>query len=211
VPSLSLLIPTVGKLELECALASVAPQLQPQDEVIVIGDTLDNPLIESRRIVESFGPQFRWLEYAGTEHTWGHDQLNHGIANARGDYLHFNDDDDIWTLDALDCIREAIAQSPGRVLLFKFMSWHRMIFWEKEGYLLQDHVGGHCIVCPNVPGKVGLWAPHYQGDFNFVMSTILLSGGIGRVVWVDRIVAVARPDQQTRCEVLAFVGRKLAV
>jgi hypothetical protein len=201
------LIPTAGRIELECALASIAPQLAPDDEVLIIGDTLNDGLRGSQAITRSFGPQFRWLEYKGTEHSYGHQQLNYGISQATGAYLHCNDDDDIWTPDAAASMRRGIDADPGRPLLFRFQSWHFYTYWDWHGMLAQDHVGGHCLLAPNIPGKVGKWGDHYQGDFDYVMDTVTLHGGIDSVVWRDEIVVIARPNIELRRQVLAASGR----
>jgi hypothetical protein len=208
VPSISLLIPTAGRWELECALSSVVLQLAPEDEVIVIGDTLDDPLLHSQAIVASFGPQFRWIEYPDVEHTFGHAQLNAGIAVARGDVIHCNDDDDIWADDALISMRRAATQFPGRPLLFRFISRHHLTaFWDRYGVLAQDHVGGHCLVAPNIPGKMGVWGRHYQGDFEYVLDTVTRQGGVENVIWRDELIAVARPGAEHRQLVMEIAGR----
>jgi len=208
VTSFSLLIPTAGRPELECALSSIVLQLAPEDEVIVIGDTLDDPLLHSQAIVESFGPQFRWIEHKDEEHTFGHRQLNAGIAAARGDYIHCQDDDDIWSDDALPSMRRAALQFPGRPFLFRFISRHHgQPFWDRYGLLAQDHVGGHCLVTPNTTGKVGKWSDRYQGDFDFVLDTVTLQGGIDNVIWRDEIIAVARPGAEHRQLVMEIAGR----
>jgi len=205
--SLSFLVPTAGRLEIECALASIAPQLEPDDEVVVIGDTLGAVLTGSQAIVESFGPQFRWVEYAGQVHTYGHQQLNYGISVARGDYIHCSDDDDIWAPEAAKAMRRGIDADPGRPLLFKFHSWHSYTYWDFYGLLAMNHVGGHCLVAPNIAGKIGRWGDSYQGDFDYIMETVTLHGGIDSVVWRDEIVCIARPSIAHRQQVLRASGR----
>lgn len=206
-PSISFLVPTAGRPEIECALASLVPQLQDGDEVLVLGDTTDGPLEQSQEIVASFGQPYRWIDCQSREHTWGHAEINHGIAQAKGDLIHVNDDDDIWTEGAANVMRRAAAEFPGRPLLFRFLSWHSLVFWDRQGMLAQDHVGGHCLVAPNIPGMVGEWGLHYQGDFSYILRTVSLHGGIDSVIWRNELVALARPAIEVRRMVLEAAGR----
>lgn len=212
-PTLSVLIPTPGLgRPLGRCLQSVREQpLLPGDEVLVIGDTAEGPLPEVEATVASFGPQYRYLEHAGQVHTFvgdtdyhsfGHEQLNHGISRARGDLLVFQDDDDIFTEGALAAIRGAATEHPGRPLLFRFVSRFRTLVWGAAKTIAQEHIGGHCFVVPNKPEWLGEWGPHYQGDYTFIRETLDrwpgLNGsppGDDAVVWVDKVIALARPDQ----------------
>lgn len=201
-PTISFLVPTAGRPEIECCLASIAPQLEPGDEVLVIGDTTDGPLPDSQAIVASFGPQFQWLEYSGHEHTWGHAQLNYGIACAQADYLCFNDDDDVWTPDAAATIRTQAVAHPEKLLLFRFWSRFNVPFWDQRGLLAPNHVGGHCLVCPNDKNRLGRWGHFYQGDWTFIETTVELNGGASSVLWFEDVLAVARPSDELRQAVM---------
>lgn len=183
-------------------------QLGPQDECIVVGDTCEEELPEVEALVRSFGQNFRYLAHDTGMHDFGHSQLNYGIENARGDYVHCNDDDDIWADDALASMRRAARQYPGQPFLFRFISRHHgSIYWDRYGMLAQDHIGGHCLVAPNLPGKLGLWSSRYQGDFDYILDTVTRQGGIDSVIWRDEIIALARPNADHRQLVLSLAGR----
>lgn len=193
-PTLSILIPTAGRLELRRALMAVQPQLKRGDEVIVIGDTTDGPLPQSEAIVKSFGKQYRYAEHGSDAHTWGHEQINHGLTLAKGDYLHVSDDDDIHTPNALATFRLLAAHvTEPRPFLFRFKSWQGPIFWVQPGLFARNWIGGHCLLAPNVKGKVGQFTPEYSGDFSFVESTVNFYGGPQHAVWREEIVVHARP------------------
>lgn len=191
-PTITCLIPTPGQgRPLKRCLHSVAPQLRDGDEVLVIGDTHDGPLPEVESVVASFGPRFRYLPYDAGHHCWGHCQLNAGIALARGAYLSFNDDDDVYAPRALESIRRAVSDLPGpRPLLFRFVTHYRLLLGVREA-VEPGWVGGHMLVCPNVPGKVGRWTERYEGDFDFIVDTI--SCWPEGPLWRPEVIALARP------------------
>jgi hypothetical protein len=117
------------------------------------------------------------------------------MARASGTHLVFCDDDDVATPDALQAIRDTLADiTEPKVLLFRFRSFFKFIFWDQRGLIAQGHVGGHCIVVPNVPEKLGHWAPHYEGDFTFIRETVDLWGE-ANVVWRENLIAWARPTE----------------
>jgi hypothetical protein len=195
-------------MSLEYCLASIAYQLQPGDEVLVIGDTTDGPLPQIQQLVDSFDDtRLRYLPAPSTQHSWGHRELNYGIRQARGDWLSFNDDDDIWTPGAADSIRAAAETAAGRPLLLRFMTYHGYVAWTNRAYFAETHVGGHCIVCPNVPDKLGVWTDRYQGDWDFIKETVDLHGGEANIIWREEIIALARPTPDVLQQVLVQAGR----
>jgi hypothetical protein len=67
--------------------------------------------------------------------------------------------------------------------------------WETAGVLAQDHIDAECIVCPNVPARLGTWNPaRYQGDYDFIAETVAKWGGVGRVAWRPEVIAQAQPS-----------------
>lgn len=192
-PTLSLLIPTFGRDSLRRTIASALPQLAPGDEIVVIGDTRLGPLPGTAAICAAAGSRVRYLPHDGGRMSYGHDQLNHGMRHATGDYLAFNDDDDIWTPGALDALRRTAATHPGVPLLFRFRSYHGgRVFWDTAGLIAEGHIGGHCLVAPNDPAKLGKWTRRYQGDFDFVRDT-LARYPRESALWLDVVIAIARP------------------
>jgi glycosyltransferase involved in cell wall biosynthesis len=201
--SLSIVIPTPGQgRPLKRCLRSIASQgLALPDEVLVVGDTTDGELPEVQALVERFGRQYRYLSHVGAEHTFGHDQINRGIAEAQpGHLLVFQDDDDVFTEGAFDAIREAAQDTidkygEPRPLMFRFVTRFRTLVWGASPVLAQDHVGGHCFVVPNRKEYLGTWAPHYQGDWTAIRTTLdKWPGGDSAVVWREEVIALARPN-----------------
>ncbi len=174
-------------------LNSIAPQLDPSDEVIVVGDVHDGPLPNVESWVASYGSQFRYVPMDAGHHCFGHCQNNLGLKLAQGKYVHFNDDDDVWTVDAVGLMRKSVSLYPKDALLFRFHSYFGLDFWDIAGHFERNYIGGHCLVAPNVTGKIGQWTCEYTGDFDYVESTVNLYGGPDRAIWINEFVAKARP------------------
>lgn len=194
-PSFTFIVPTHrDDRPLTRCLSSLAGQLDPSDEVIVVGDVHDGPLPKVEAWVESYGSRFRYLSLDAGHHCFGHHQLDYGISHAKGDYIHCNDDDDVWTPDAVALMRRSVTVYPEKyALLFRFHSYFGLDFWDFAGNMERNHIGGHCLVTPNVPDKIGSWTCDYTGDFDYVSSTVENFGGVEKAIWINEFVARARP------------------
>lgn len=198
--TLSIIIPTCDPARpLRRCLASIASQpLLPGDEVIVVGDMVDNPLVEVAALMRDMPPQFIYLPTQNPKgHTWGHEEINLGIEVAGGDYLVFNDDDDVFVKGAFDAIRGAAAALvEPRPMMFRFVTQPRALLWATPE-IRYERVGGHNLVTPNIKERLGRWTERYQGDFDFIRSTIdLWPNKDADIVWDERVIAFARPDTQ---------------
>jgi glycosyltransferase involved in cell wall biosynthesis len=193
-PTITFAVPTIDPQRplLRC-LASIAPQLLTGDEVLVIGDTHDGPLPHAEEITGRFGPQFRYLELDAGHHCWGHCQLNFAMTQAKGDYWHANDDDDVWLRDAAKLMREGAEKWPKRLILFRFLSQFGTVYWDEVGRVERDHIGGHCIFAPLIWSKMGRYACVYSGDFDYIVQTVAKFGGANQAIWLDDIICRARP------------------
>jgi len=186
---LSIIVPTPDGDGLDALHASLAGQLQPGDELIIVGDTHDGALPHVAAWCAAHGAQY--LAHDAGHHCWGHCQINHGMRHALGDYLVFNDDDDVFAPQALTAIRRAIAQQAApRVLLFKFYA-ARLGRTLPERYAVEESaIGGHCIVPPNDGARLGQWGCRYGGDFDFIQTT--LAHWPDGPAWFDDVIALAR-------------------
>jgi len=190
---LSIIVPTPDGDGLEALLASVDPQLADGDEVLIVGDTheRDDQLSWLAAAIEGRGAPYRFLPYNAGHHCWGHCQINYGLTQATGDYLVFIDDDDVFTPDALRTIRQRIAllDTP-RVLMFKFHCQRLGRTLPERYEAVESAIGGHCIVPPNIPTRLGQWGERYGGDFDFIRSTLDLWDV--PPAWNDDVIAIAR-------------------
>lgn len=201
-PTITAIVPTQGRPTLERTLDSVRDQLLPGDEVLVVIDTHEMDRDTQTAIgdrIAPYGPQFWVLGHDAERHNWGHSQINHALTCATGDYIVANDDDDIWTPGAFAAIREAAQTFPGRLLLFRFRSYigGGFIFWHTPGleWVRQGHIGGHSLVMPNIPGKVG-WrtTTRYEADFDQIVDAIQKHAP-DEPVFCDFVIASQRPQE----------------
>jgi len=193
-PTLSIIIPTPDGVGLSRCIRSIVEQeIVAGDEVLIVGDTHSGALDHVEEDVCRLGGPFRYLAHDAGRHAWGHPQINFGMEVAHGDYLVFQDDDDIFTEGAFAVIRAALAlQSEPVPHMFRFVTQNRRLLWQ-ERRLEEGVIGGHQFVIPNLPGRVGEWTDRYCGDFDFVTSTLRLWPP-DSVVWREEIIAYARPD-----------------
>ena len=172
-PTLSVIVATVGRPTLRRALASVALQLEPGDEIIVVCDASDDA---------------------------GDTPRNDAMPRARGTHLAFLDDDDVYAPDALERMRRFAREHPGRIGIFKMKHPSGTTHWrEGEPVLRYANVSTQTFLVPNVPGKLGRWhrgvprpdaKGYYIGDYAFITETVRLQGD---PVFVDEVTVHARP------------------
>jgi glycosyltransferase involved in cell wall biosynthesis len=197
-PRLTVIIPTRDPARpLWRTLDSVEAQpLAKGDEVIVAIDSFEageRQIERMKRLVAEYGPQYRAIAHDQDRHTFGHDQINAAMAQAKGDYFIWCDDDDIFLPGAFEAVREAArALKEPRPLLFGFRA-NSGIAHDHQRPIVQDQVGGHQLVPPNLPDKLGRWSERYQGDFDFIRSTLDLWGGDDALVRVDYAISAQRP------------------
>jgi glycosyltransferase involved in cell wall biosynthesis len=177
-PTLSIIVATAGRPTLRRTLASVAPQLKPGDEIMVVcdasGDAGDTPRMDA-------------------------------MPRARGTHLAFLDDDDVYAPDALEKMRRFAREHPGRIGIFKMKHPAGTTHWRGgEPVLRYANVSTQTFLVPNVPGKLGRWhrdvprpdgKGHYIGDYAFITETAQLQGD---PVFVDEVTVYARPVDPLR-------------
>lgn len=141
----SIVVATKGRDSLAATLASVAPQLEAGDEVLVVR----------------------------SEHPWGHQARNEAIPRCAGTHLLFIDDDDRHMKGALELVREHVGQAPGKVHIFA-MAYSNGSVVAPVWPLRVGTVGTPMFCVPNKPGRLGVWSERHEGDFDFIASTMEL-------------------------------------
>ena len=103
-PLVSILIRTVGRVEwLKQALESVANQTWPNVEAVVVEDGPPN----SQSVVDGFGDRLV-VRYRATGEKVGRARAgNLALADARGEWLNFLDDDDVLFADHVEVLMDA--------------------------------------------------------------------------------------------------------
>lgn len=183
--SLSIIIPTVGRPSLRALLErDIVPQLAEGDEVLVVGD---GPQPQARAQAEGLDARVRYLEF-GPDHYWGHPQRNHAMGQARGAHLMSLDDDDILLPGALKDVRSEIAANPGRPLIFR-MNHAGTVLWSDPNVRLAN-LSTQMFVVPNIASRLGTWGRRYEGDFDFIRSTLdLFPEKDAAAAWCDKVIA----------------------
>jgi glycosyltransferase involved in cell wall biosynthesis len=189
-PTLSAIVPTIGRPTLARTLRALARQLEPGDEAIVVGD---GPQPRARTIFDAHArPSWRYFEH-GPTNAWGAAQREFAIERAAGEVLCFVDDDDVHARAGIDAIRRGAAEHPGRPLLFR-MDWYGTTLWRRPA-VEPRNVGTPIFVVPNDRERMAPWGEGYLGDFEFIAGTIERHGG---VVWREELVVHCRPQRLRR-------------
>ena len=202
-PLLSVVVPTVGRASLARAVRSLLKQGDWLPfEVVLVGDTFAGTWRESLPAAQALAetdPRLSYTECDGGVHAWGHPQRTHGARMAKGQYLWWLGDDDVALPGAFQSIARAIRahEADPRVFLFRWIAPWKMVLWHTAGFLGPEpgFIDAECIVCPNVPDKLGTWVNRYQGDFDFIAETVERWGGLERVIWRPEVIAQAQPGE----------------
>jgi glycosyltransferase involved in cell wall biosynthesis len=189
--SLSILIPTVSRPTLARTLRSLCGQgLGPADEVLLLGDG-EQPT--ARSLFEQFGLPGRYVAVPGPSRDWGYTPRNHGMPLARGRWLTFMDDDDAYAPGALAVVRAALAVNPPRPHLFRmrYVPSGETLWRRRE--VAVGNVSTQMFVLP-AAGPRGAWGRRYEGDYDFIAST-LARWPAGALVWREEVIAHVWPSR----------------
>lgn len=116
------------------------------------------------------------------------------MHKATGDYLLFMDDDDMYLPGALNTVRHALKESPGLPHLFRMRrDGHFHDELPRVNTIRVGEVSTQMICFPNDPQRIGTWGTRYEGDFDFIASTLSLYPA-DVLVWRHEALSVWRPD-----------------
>lgn len=178
--SLSILIPTAGNGDIPHVLHSISTQKTiPEDDVIIIADGAQpfiRASIEAIRDTGTFPCKIRYLETQRTN-DFGHSQLNEAFAEAHGDYIMVQDDDDIFLPRSFEVIREKLDEEAIPYMkphIFRFYTNDHWLVWNPQDQhrIEETLIGSHNLVVPNIASKIGRFTPRYRGDFDWTKSTL---------------------------------------
>lgn len=198
-PLISVVVPTTGRRTLVRTLASIHQQLPKHSkltlEVLVVGDTTDGPVPFAELVVRHYEEKMpvRYLTADGG-HCWGNPARNYAMHQATGHWLSFMDDDDIYARGAFIAIYDGImnqAIDKPRPMIFNMIAPDGETVPGDHRSIEQGHVGTPCIVTPMVPGLLGRWGDRYEGDYDFIRSTMEL--WTGEPDWQTATIAICRP------------------
>ena len=178
-PTFSIVVPSNGRPSLQRTLASIASQVRPGDEVMVlVNDAWD----------------------------WGNSARQEGQEKAKGDYVVFCDDDDVFVPGAFETMRRWAAENPGRIGIFRRKADAWPTQWQ-EPVLRPGNVQSSNFLVPNVRGKLGRWGIQSQiaerqaeleargvtpwSDVQYIEETARLQGT--EPIFVDAVTVHADP------------------
>lgn len=206
--SFSVIVPSTARPTLSDTLASIARQLEPGDELLVI---------------------------CNSDGDFGNAARNSGIDRARGSHLVFLDDDDEWLPDALTRMRRFADENPGRVGIFRFRTEFGELPVTPDlrtagspTYVVPNtpgkvgRFGPTDITAPGFrkprPGETPESLAQRFGDYEFIRATMALRGD--EPIWVPEVTTVLRPEKKPwrrlryqsrlRTRVRALAGSALA-
>jgi glycosyltransferase involved in cell wall biosynthesis len=153
---------------LKDTLASIASQINPGDEIIVICNGV------------------------GDDGNWAREQ---GAERARGSHLLFCDDDDVFLPGAFEVIRKFAWENPGRIGLFRRRFNAAVQLQWQEPRLSFGGLQSMSFCIPNVPGKVGHWIPVTPdwSDIYVIQEAAREQGA--EPIFCDAVIGLARPER----------------
>lgn len=195
--SLSIVMPTCGRRSLAAAVESVTSQLEPGDELIVIGDRLlrDAEAVAARADAHTDG-KVVYSEWSAADSVFGNAQRDFGIGFALGSHLCFLDDDDVYVDGALTLIRRVTAELRDAVLVFRarWGAGHHAagtVLW-KDTVWREQNVATPMVVVPKRPGLPRWMDFNHRGvvsDFGWL--TAAAAGA--PMAWLPEVIATVRP------------------
>jgi glycosyltransferase involved in cell wall biosynthesis len=191
-PTLSIIIPSMGRPSIRRALESIRGQSSLEGiEVIVV---IDGERPDLKSLLLEMGLPGRVLSMGRSHRDWGHTPANHAIPFASKQYLMRLDDDNVYESDAIQTIQRVLAGKPAVPHVFRVRRGlpHGDVLW-KDPVLVEGNVDSLMFVVPNQPDRLGAWGSRYAGDFDFISSTAALYPS-GSLVWRPEIIGTWRPD-----------------
>lgn len=192
--SLTIQIATISRPTLFSTLWSLRyhNMLAPGDEIMLIGD---GPQPAAKAMWDQMHLPGRYVEVPGGPHRdWGHTARNTMMAEARAAYLMAGDDDDEWTPGALEIIRRALRENPGRPHLFRMSGVPGIGDVWNDREIREGNVGTPLLVVPTAGRKWGRYTNHPAGDHDFIRDTIAMWPP-DSLVWREEVIYKVRPWQ----------------
>ncbi len=166
-PSISVIIPTLGRELIKGMLSSLIPQMSTDDEIIVVADGQE----ALKRVTEYCqGMNVRIAEGSNPQSVYGNHQRNIGIKMATGDLLWFCDDDDVVPSHAMATIKRAMVEDMTPTM---FRQNHLgTIIWQKPE-IIDGQVSSTQLICPNTPDLLPFPVPSFPdrgSDFRWIQE-----------------------------------------
>jgi glycosyltransferase involved in cell wall biosynthesis len=196
--SISVIVPTMGRPTLLDTILSIIPQLEKDDELIVVSDGL-----LSLHDITELDSRIRYYEMHRTKDS-GNTQRDYGISVAKGTSLVFCDDDDIFTFDALHNFRLAINGDPNCLWIFRMEYGENspspgLVLWQDREVRVAN-VGTPMFLLPN-RSDLPKWKTDKDlaiSDFFFLTECLRVcyDSDVESIRWSSNIVCLVRPSER---------------
>jgi hypothetical protein len=163
-PSIHILIPTLGKESLFPQLRKLKAQLHERDFLTIVFDGTEKNIEKVRLVCSSFVCTVRIVVEPRNLGFWGH-AIRNKYNDLDGDYVFHIDDDDLILDHTMNTIRH-VCRDSRFVYIFKIMLNNGSIIWKKRDVILGE-ISTQCGVIPTSINKMGYWRLMYGGDFFF--------------------------------------------
>lgn len=172
-PSIAVIVPSSSRPSLKETVASIVPQLEPGDQLLVD---------------------------VNAENDFGNAARRRMVPRAHTDLLMFQDDDDVYRPEALALAREAAVEYPERVLIFRMIYLENMFALWDVPELREGNVASQMLCVPNIPEKLGQWSDRYESDFDFISSSCI---ALGEPVFLENIISLVHHPRVIKEELVA--------
>lgn len=199
--TLTIAVPTIGRLGLEDTLQSIQRQaLIAGDQVLIVFDSFlcDTPhLAATKALVDRYG--YTFVAHDGGYHFQGNPQLNRAMALATGDFFCALGDDDVYVDGAIARLRKKL--QPGRAVLFQFFSpafiagndGLRCLLWSDRELRLAN-LSGCCMAAPRAALVPVSDERRMEVDYDWIRDTVAKTGR--RPIWMKDCLVIARPTRR---------------
>jgi hypothetical protein len=182
VSTITFIVPTVGRPSLSKTLASIECRLG--DEILLVCNESTREHLENAPFVTK-NPYIHFVQCAQGK-DWGHTERNVATPFAKCDYLAHIDDDDWYAAGTRDLMADAIAQTPGRPVLFRMQFPNGITLWQ-DRKVRCGNVGTPMILTPNEPEKLGQFRSFVGGDCQYLLE---MKWAPSEIVWREEIIAL---------------------
>jgi len=198
-PTLSIVIPTIGRVTLARTLESIKNQrLIDGDQVVVVGDG-DKP--RAMDIWNEFElPGVCEMVPLNRPNNKIFPPRNRGVELATADFIGFMDDDDYYTPGAFDMIRTGIAKSPFKAHMFKERLPNGTVVPDGTD-IERSNFGQPCFLVPN--HDVPKWVENVNDARRFTVAAEKVYG----FMWHQDLIAIIPWHNNYKMVTRKIVGR----
>lgn len=195
-PSISVLLTTIGRPELNGMLKSLEFELNEYDNlyIVVDGKQFSN---KAQEIISKykFKGDVQVIIEEETLGYWGHAIRNKHQKTLKGDYILHADDDDTYLKNSFDKMRKYCAYKD-KIVFFRFILDYskNMLVWKSSPGLSFANIGTPSGLIPNIPEKFGVWEYRHGGDYDFYCSCKFEHIFVDELIYCVKPIILGSPD-----------------